>query len=1142
MNDRTLETCIGDRDARRRAVEETDRSFVVEASAGTGKTRTLLDRILYLVLERGPDGAPVRLSRICAITFTEKAAGEMKVRLRQELEKKLLDAGASPDYLERIREALDDLETASISTFHSFAVSLLKERPIEAELDPRFAALDDLRSELFFREVWEPWISRALMERHPVLEKALRNGFRLLNLVNLAKALRQNWLNIRELACDPPPSEEQAREEIESRLRQAGEYLQNVTNPKDKLAVCLGKALIWLEHPAEEGHELSKPGGSGIAANWTGGKEMVKEVQGFLREVVDFRALYAKMPGQRLFHEVVCWIKEDFMKGEWEKRKRSSGLLDFDDQLRLARDLLLQNKTVRREFQRQYRTLLVDEFQDTDAIQWDIVLLLASTDIEETDLAKLKPEPGRLFIVGDPKQSIYRFRNADIETYLQIVDTHRLKFLGLEHLKLTTNFRSVPSILRFVDAAFKSAMNPDEETRAYQPEYLAFGNQGYRNPPNSPNSNSNSWTPTNSNSSSTSSSSWTPTVHLLGDIGSESETKLKTLEVVENESRRIANLILEVNGSESWKVEDPGERDGDGWRSARFGDIAVLLPVLTHAHVLEEKLRDLGIPYVLEGGKFYYARSEVSTAILVLRAIANPNDSVALYGSLRSIFFGLSDEDLLRARIGGLPLDYRKEIPRESPLWRPYEIFRDLHRRRYERRASETFEVLLRETRAREVLAARGSQSLANLSKLGRTLRAFQGIATFSQVVDLLGMINEEELAESESRLMEERGNAVRIMSIHKAKGLDFPIVIAAALGLGTVSRAKDVLVGKTGERIFSIKIGSKDFGMQSSRWQELADKEKKRENEELVRLLYVALTRARDHMVLSAHTASRRKIEDSMRFVPNTEKTRLNPLNLFLEDCYSGKSNMAQLLDAERLDVRAQKTQRAQSTQIVDWESIVLRECRELSDLVVNVPASENLKAAAQADEELAAGESLPEDRMPESAANRSVRLGVAFHRAMERADFSASDAPAELVREMATQLRLDAESARLLQSMMQATLSSEVLDQVRAAAGARRKVMREVPFMRHLDSAAIEEGKIDLLFEREDGWVLVDYKTDWVSEKGGDPASFFRNKYAAQICEYVAALRARSIPVAAAYLLLARTGSAIRIDQLGPRNAESI
>ncbi len=990
MSDSTLQKATGDGDARRRAVEQTDRSFIVEASAGTGKTRTLLDRILHLVLVRGPGGSPAPLSSICAITFTEKAAGEMKVRLRQELEKKLLDAGTPADHLERVREALGDLETASISTFHSFAVSLLKERPIEAGLDPRFTALDDIRSELFFREVWEPWISHALKERNPVLEKALRNGLRLQDLVHLAKALRQDWLNIRDLACDPPPSEEQFRQEIERRLRQGSGFFQNVANSRDKLAVCLEKALNWLDHPAEEGNELSKPGGVGAAANWTGGKEMVQEVQRFLREVVEFHALYTKLPKQRLFHEVVCWVKEEFIKGEWEKRKRDGGLLDFDDQLRLARDLLLNNKMVRGEFQQQYRTLLVDEFQDTDPIQWEIVLLLSSADIEEKNLAKLKPEPGRLFIVGDPKQSIYRFRNADIETYLEIVDTHRLRSLELERLELTTNFRSVPSILSFVDAAFENAMKPGEEGRRYQPPYLAFGDHGYRDSSKS----SKSSTKSSPTTKSTKSKSWTPTVQILGDVNGENDAKRKAREIVENESGRIARLILEMNGSDDWKVQNADAKDVDDWRAARFGDIAILLPVLTHAHVLEEKLRDLGIPYVLEGGKFYYARSEVSSAIVVLRAIANPNDSVALYGSLRSIFFGLSDEDLLRARIGGLSLDYRQEVPQESPLCRPFEIFRDLHRNRHERRASETFEMLLQQTGAREVLAARGFQSLANLNKLGRTLRAFQSDLAFSRVIDLLGTIDEEELAESESRLMEERSNAVRVMSIHKAKGLDFPIVVVAALGLGTVSRNKDVLVDRTGKKVFAINIGSKDSGLRTPRWQELADEEKKRENAELVRLLYVALTRARDHMVLSTHTTSIRNPEGSEHCVPNTEKTRLNPLDSFLADCYSGKIDLAHLIDGTTLDGKTGTAPKAQPPAAMNWESIALREYGELRDLVANTPFSGNLKAAGAAEAE----ERSLEDRVPDAAANRSIRLGLAFHEAMELVDIFASNGLAKL------------------------------------------------------------------------------------------------------------------------------------------------
>ena len=147
-----------DREQRRRAVEETDSSFIVEASAGTGKTHTLIDRIVRLVLVKGPAGPPLSLSQICAITFTEKAAGEMKIRLRQYFEQTLFDPQASSECLSRAREAIDDLEAAAISTFHSFAVSLLKERPIEALLDPHFIALDEIRSELYFREVWEPWI------------------------------------------------------------------------------------------------------------------------------------------------------------------------------------------------------------------------------------------------------------------------------------------------------------------------------------------------------------------------------------------------------------------------------------------------------------------------------------------------------------------------------------------------------------------------------------------------------------------------------------------------------------------------------------------------------------------------------------------------------------------------------------------------------------------------------------------------------------------------------------------------------------------------------------------------------------------------------------------------------------------------
>jgi ATP-dependent helicase/nuclease subunit A len=1097
-----------DRNARRRAVEETQHSFIVEASAGTGKTSILIARILHLVLEKGPSGPPLPLSQICAITFTEKAASEMRVRLRQHFEQVLLDERSSIERSARALEALNDLETAAISTFHSFAVSLLKERPIEAGLDPRFAALDDIRGELFFREVWEPWIHRALVERNPVLEKALRNGFRLESLESLARTLRLHWLNIRSLKCDPPPTEDQYREMLFELLERGKEHFGLLLRQEDKLAGHMESALDWLAHPEDESIEVSKPGKAGAAANWSGGKETVQMVQEFLRNVVEFRASYKSLPMQRILHKVVGWIHKDFMLDEWEKRKQAGGLIDFDDQLRLARDLLLNSKTVRREFQLQYKALLVDEFQDTDPIQWEIVLLLSATDVEEDDLAKLHPEPGRLFIVGDPKQSIYRFRNADVETYLDIVRPERRETLGLGLLELTTNFRSVPSILKFVDAAFESSMNPTEEESRYQRMYLSFGGQGHR-----------------------AEELHSPSVSLLGDRNDESGTKRLTREFIESESKSIAGLIQEIHGSESWKIEDRGDKAGAGWRVPQYGDIAVLLPVLTRADVLEDAFREMGIPYVLEGGKFYYARSEVSSAITVLRAVANPNDCVALYGSLRSIFFGLSDEDLLKAHIDGILLDYREDAPNDSPLHRPLEILRDLHRCRHERRASETLEILLQKTGAREVLAASGFQSLANLNKLGRTLRSLQGEATFSQVVDLFGTIDEEGLAESESRLMEERSDAVRIMSIHKSKGLDFPIVFVAGLGSRKQARGKNILADPREKKVFALSFGSKDSGLQTPLWKEMSDEEKKKESAELVRLLYVALTRARDHMILSTHTTGWKKQDDSEQWVPATDGTRLDPLGAFIADCYSQNNEMVRLIDADSLKGTAGVPKAALSKSGLDWQSAAIREYKELHTLLETTPSSESLKAAGQ---ELDASESedrAPEERTPEAAGNRGVRLGVAFHEAMERIDLSGAESLSEFTRDIAMRHRLDPENARTLQTMIDTCLSSDLLDRARNAARSERKVFRELPFVRPLNSAVIEEGKIDLLFEEEDGWVLVDYKTDWVSKRNEGVEEFFRNRYAGQIREYVGALRAFRVNVKAAYLLLARSAGTVQI-----------
>jgi ATP-dependent helicase/nuclease subunit A len=1093
-----------DRDDRRRAVEETDQSFIMEASAGTGKTHTLINRILHLILEKGPGGRPLRLLEICAITFTEKAAGEMKVRLRQYLEQKLPEYRTAPVYQERVRQALEDLEIASISTFHAFAVGLLKERPIEAGLDPRFSALDEIQSEFYFRETWESWISRMLEQRDPVLEKALRNGLRLKNLEALARILRLHWIAIRDLKCATPPSDEEFCGNLQTIQSRSVELVSLIKDPEDKLARFLEKTMSWLLHPDPE-TALDKPGRLGAAGKWHGGKDTVERVQAFLREVMELSESYKMLPMQRLLDEVVRWMIQEFVKGEWEKKKKADGYLDFDDQLYQARELLRHHSSVRNDFQDRYRTLLVDEFQDTDSIQLEIVLLLSSKEPWQGDAARLLPNPGRLFIVGDPKQSIYRFRNADIETYLGFVDENSLKTKRIEKVRLVANFRSVPSILNFVDAAFEKAMQLPEDGGKYQPPYAPFAGQGAREQ-----------------------DPHYPAVHLLNDSADRGDTKKNVREFIEAEAQRIAKLIARVCGSGSWKIQD--SKDNNQWRAPQFGDIAILLPVLSHADILEDELCKQNIPYVLEGGKFYYSRSEVGSAITVLRAVSNPNDHVALYGALRSIFFGFSDEDLLKARMEGLELDYRAPVPETSPLHPVFEILRDLHRHRHERRASETFEVLLQKTGAREVLAVRGYQTLANLNKVGRTLRTLQGDAAFSQVIDLLSSMDEEGLAESESRLMEERSEAVRMMSIHKSKGLDFPIVIVASLGLKKQSRAKAFLTDVHEGKIFSLKIGSRESGLQMAGWDELTEKEKKREEAELVRLLYVGLTRARDHLILSAHTGGMKRGEDGDRFIPDMEGTRLKPLAPFLQECFSGKSGLTQLIDVAAIDATIVCRKTVDAPSIKDWGGIADREFCELRSLLVNTPASGKLRIAGES-AELEQEDVASESRMMETAQKRSVRLGTAFHEAMERVDFFHRDGLEALLRKLSVRYGLDSESVDKLREMIDGCLSSVLMERVLIAGRSGKRILREVPYVRSMKDSGIEEGKIDLLFEEEAGWVVVDYKTDWVSHDKESREAFFREKYFHQMLEYAEALKSLALKVSSAYLLLARTGDSIKI-----------
>ncbi len=1088
-----------DRTERDKATLLTSRSFAVEASAGTGKTGALVARILRLVLEEGPIGKPIPVSAICAITFTEKAAGEMKIRLREEFEREARRGGEKGD---RALEALRELDAAAISTFHSFAVSLLKERPVEAALDPRFTTLDELRTRLFFLEVWEPWIDRALSERHKALEAALRQGIGLERIRDLASTLQEHMSEVRRLRLASPVSDDELSAELAGLRKEGSGFAGLYRGTEDMLDKPLTQAIAWLEDPESQTAPPVVPKG-GRAANWVGGRDTVEGIRDFLTRVRECAGRRAQAPQQRAFFELARWLIDDFLP-EWERRKRVAGYLDFNDQLEAARRLLSKSRPARREFQKRYATLLVDEFQDTDAIQLEIVLLLSCTDLAETDPSRMKIAPGRLFVVGDPKQSIYRFRGADVETYQEVVDEDRLRRLGLERLRLTANFRSIPSILRFVDAAFANAMT---RQGLYQCDYLPFGKAGSRSSPSAG-----------------------PAVCLLGDRDSKGEIAGEGKSFVKLEAGRIAKLIRRMVDGGDWMVED----DGPVRRRAAYGDIMVLLPVLSRVDLLETELRQAGILYVLEGGKFYYTRSEVASAITVLKAVGNPADHVSLYGALRSIFFGLSDEDLLRAKIAGLPLDYRAQIPEDSPLCLPYRLMHDLHLRRHSRPASETLEALLQHTGAREVLAVRGLQSVANLGKLVRQFRMLQEHMTFSEVLSLLGTIEEEDIAESESRLMEEHSDAVRLMTIHKAKGLDSRIVIVAGLGLERGQHPVSFLADAHGKKEFALSIGSVKDGWRTRNWNDLKEGEKKREDAELLRLLYVSLTRARDHLVVSVHTKGKPD-KTSGLIKADFGGTRLAPIGDFLCGVARGGDDLARFLDGRILDGDTGQAREVAESSGRNWGAALREEYRELDRLLFETAASLDFRVPASAGER-----NEVEEQAEQDARSRAIRLGVAFHEVMEVVELSDDSYPSFTVDKAGARHGLDAQAFALLGEMVTNCLRSTIVGRARRALEAGRRSMRELPYVRPIGSGSgapgVEEGKIDLLFEEDGGWVLVDYKTDRLPEEVEDISSYFRQKYRAQIDEYVSALGSMGVKVKAACILLARNGEELLI---GSRNA---
>jgi ATP-dependent helicase/nuclease subunit A len=865
----TSQTKLADADDRQAAIATFDRNLVVTAGAGTGKTTLLVDRLVHLLL-RNPQ--PLKITDIVALTFTNKAADEMKFRLRQRLQAFLdvqLDREASNDAEaetksdvealitlyqlskeeldNRIHDALRNMERCDIGTIHSFAASLLRLYPLEAGIDPQFHEDDGAAFDRLFDDHWELWLDQELSLRspHAVDWQKILPRWRLDQIKALAKSMAVENVDLRRNINGANAVSTGLREWLATLESKAANLIERHHEDRlnEKLVRAARGVLREFKRAGQRSDTLTEE--YAILSD----KSINRSVQGWpLEDIAIAQELVRAAKGLVSVNgelTATLWRLLVPFTAEFRERFVREGHLSFDGLLVRARNLVRDQSSVRAELKRRYRTILIDEFQDTDPIQYEILLYLAEEPGKTaTDWRQVRLTPGKIFVVGDPKQSIYAFRRADIEAYLEVVEKIIKAQNGVE-CRLTTNFRSNASILDVINGTFEKLI---QAQHGLQPPYIAIHPAPDR----------------------VTAQSHIPKVVVRKIVAPDRQIDAETARRLEGES--LARWLKEQVLHRATILNTRGETV-----YAQPKDVAILLRKLTDIHDYLEPLRRHGIRYVVEGERHFYAAKEIIDAVNLLRAVENPHDRLALTGVLRSPLGGLTDQQIYELQRQNL-LDYRaaeklggKGFPPTLAL-----LYAALVRLHEETRTLPIGAAVAHvfATLPVELLAAcyfHGEQAVANLQKLSEQaeLLGREGLITLKEAVRQLERRVLDVKDEGESVLAEENLDAVRIMSIHKAKGLEFPVVILAGCQTGIEGRHSgdaeamfDWSTGLTGLRIGSI---SDLAGLY------IAEKTRLRNAEEQKRLLYVAMTRARENLIISCAPSSRRSTGSFLSMLDGT-------------------------------------------------------------------------------------------------------------------------------------------------------------------------------------------------------------------------------------------------------------------------------
>ncbi len=1110
------------------AITTREVSVSLAAGAGCGKTFVLTRRFLSH-LEPGPD---VNLGGLVAITFTERAAREMRERIRGECFERL--RGCSTDDVPHWLQITREIDSARVSTIHSFCASVLRNAAVEARLDPQFGLLDPQISVAFLTHAVTEAIHAAVAEEHPAAADVVRI-FGLDRTVGICESLvRQRFELKREVWVQQSPEQlaelwQQRFQTLapslalrslrdSSEIRSTWELLKQHTTTNavmlDRRAILIQELQRLLDDPESVTQPLewmqfvrehAQVKGAGGKKAWPAEEiyDSIMEALSDLRKVLDKVSPLMEFVADDVL--VAARLSLQVLElaslaiDQYDRRKSEAAMLDFDDLVLRTRDLLRDNASVRQRVAAGIDFLMVDEFQDTDPVQADIVRYLCGP----------KLTSGKLFLVGDAQQSIYRFRRADPNVFRQL----RQEIPPAGRLPLNQNFRSQPAILDFVNALFAGALGD-----IFQPLVPAV----------------NQLSPA-------------PSIEFLFAVSPDPETGTTADGRRREEAAWMARRVRELLEDPAPRIRTKDPATGTTTlRPVKAGDIVILFRALSDVAFYEQALRDCRLEYYLVGGRAFYAQQEVFDLLNILRFLNEPDDEISLLGALRSPFFGLTDDTLMSLRRHAATLDDGLQRQPSAALQeiaesqRPLvlhakQVLNELRLEKDRLSITGLMNRLLDLTAYDASLVSEflGRRKLANLRKLVEMARQFDRAGAFTLadfVVRLRGAVAEEtdeELAATQA----ESSNVIRMMTIHQSKGLEFPVVIVADMDRSGQPPASSVQ--------FNAELGPligppERFGRQVEnlglRLHRLLEQEA--EAAEHLRLLYVAMTRAADHLILSSGLKAIDKPSSSWmkllaaRFNLETGAVRVDP-DTGATEIPAPYAERCPAVLVHRVSPRSPLLPPALHDGLPLRHFVELVSQAEplpLPPLLLSLPANPaarqtfSVSELEEFDVRLRHGTtSLPV--LPPQIANPSEQLpsaedvGTLVHGVLERIHPQDDADRIQGLLEACwggTFATLPDDIRRSASDMLKAFWTSPVAYELRQA----RQCLRELEFNVQIPSELLPgeprsiSGKIDCLLETADGeWVIYDYKTG--DRFAGRDSSELLSHYEFQLGVYAWAIR---------------------------------